>query len=754
MQRLAELAESRGIDTGVTVAEDDVHELLEATTEALRVTYRELEDISWRVVDRYGQGDQDAPAPERRNVVKKARLAWKQDPQAGAYVSLMNDFALGRGIPKPRCKDELVQEIVDEAWDDPDNKRVLTTFGAQLALNTDLSIQCNVFVLGFDDGKDGRFKLGLLQHDAVEAAVRDPENYLRVLYYVAKFKRQRWDFVNDRPAMDDLTPPKTLYYEAWGALDEAMEERESAPPGADMLPLDAPPPSKMGRGKVYHLALNRTTEMVFGWPEMARTIRWFSAYNDLMAARVDVAKAVASLIMKRKIKGTPDQLARTAAKYLSRESPLAARQSFRGAIPAGPANASIVTENENVTHEPFNLDSRSANAQQDSRMIGAQVSAGHRFPRSYFGDQEAGSLATATSLELPVLKAVEARQEVLQGLVRWFIDAVIEKAVDDGRIPKELTPEELAKEQQRRAEVVQDVLGWDADTAGSGSGEEGFGEKMGAGAAASANLMAAKLQEAGLSEKDARREAAKILRAAGYQDSHDDENSLQRDLSYDFNLPSPLRRQMQELITAVTTMAQAFDPDNTNVELSRALLTVGLTEGLEVNDAADIVEKVFPPGYKTMAQKQFEMQASAATQQQAAARPNPFGPESQGQDVPSGPGGQAVKPGPDGKPPNGIGGARPAEMAYPQLQHALMEGRVTRRRDGTYLVWPSRPPLELEEADGVIVGSLEDLPEDVEVLTRGETREQFDDFDRDVTSVALDVLKRSTATPSTNGNGG
>lgn len=699
IERVAGLAESRGVDLGIHVAD---HDLVEAYAGALRSTWRELEDLGWQVLDYSGGNPQESSAPARKKMVAKSKTAWMNDPQAGAYVALMNDFVLGRGFPRPRCKDQLVQTIVDEAWDDEDNKRVLTSFKAQLALNTDLSIQCNVFPLGFDDGKDGRFKLGLLQHDAVETAVRDPENYLRVLYYLARFKRQEWDFANDRPKMD-AQPSRVLYYENWGALDEAKKQREEAPDGADMLPLDEPPTGKLGRGKVYHLALNRTTEMVFGWPEMARSIRWFSAYNDLMAARVDIATAVASLVMKRKTKGTPDQMARTAARYLSRESPLASTQLLpRGALPAP---GSTVVENENVTHEPFNLDSRAANAAQDARMVGAQISAAHRFPRSYFGDQEAGSLATATSLELPVLKSVEARQEIWESLVRWFVQCVIDKAVEDGLLPTELTPKERAEKALKQKPDVGPAV-----------------DEPDAAVAPPAGAPPLALQAAGTA-------------------AHAEEDEGERDLSFDFSLPSPLRRQMPELVAAITQMAQTFDPDNTNVELSRALLMIGLSEALEVADAADIVDLVFPPGYKTMATKQFE--------QQQAPPANPFAPEAAGTPVPSGEGGQAVKPGPDGKPPGGIGGALPAETAYPQLQQALVEGRVSRRRDGTFRIWDRRPPAELIEADEIVVGSLQDLPEDLEMEVLADTRDQFDEFDRDVLSVAVDVLTR----PNGNGNG-
>ena len=98
-----------------------------------------------------------------------------------------------------------------------------------------------------------------------------------------------------------------------------------------------------------------------------------------------------------------------------------------------------------------------------------------------------------------------------------------------------------------------------------------------------------------------------------------DEKSTERDLGYEFSMPSPLRRMMSDLVGAVVQIAQTFDPNNTNPELSRALLTIVLGEGLEVQDPADLVDQVLPKGHidpllkmqMDQAKQQQEMQAGA-----------------------------------------------------------------------------------------------------------------------------------------------
>ena len=308
-----------------------------------------------------------------------------------------------------------------------------------------------------------------------------------------------------------------------------------------------------------------------------------------------MAQASAAFIMKRRVKGTPQQLAKDAARLMSRSSGLAgnvAPDDPRAMGMSPPRPGSILEENESVQHEALNLSSQSGQAQQDANVIRAPISAAERFSQAYFGDASNSNLATATSLELPILKAVETRQEVFEGIFRWFIDRVIEKAVDDGRLDRELSAEELA------------------DVARQGPTPADFGQN---GQPAEQEALRAALIEAAADEARQGRELLDVarVRAQGQRDvwmvatrgaderthyrlveAHEekaeDEADTMRDLSYDFSMPSPLRRMMSDLIGAIVQIAQTFDPNNTNPELSRALLTIALGEGLEIQDPADI----------------------------------------------------------------------------------------------------------------------------------------------------------------------
>lgn len=582
VKRLVEVVEDR---TGYKLADSKHVELLEAEARDKRLLQRDLDLLAWTALNEAPGGAKDLKHEDRIKLSRKAQYVWERDPQAGAIVRLHNDFVFGRGLPKPKCHDPKVQEIVDEAWDDPDNQRILTSTEAQEALGVDLCLQANVFPLLFDDGADGKVKLGLLDFETVEDAVRDPNFRQRILYYKATVVEYAWDYKEDRPvtktALQEGGKPKVVYYEHWENVQVAEEQGQT---------VQKPPASKLGAGRVYHLRINRTSEMAFGVPEFRRLINWFNAYNAFMEARVDMAQAAAAYIMKRKVDGTKSQLEKMATQMLSRRSDLGAssiNDPSGGDIMRGPAPASILAETKGVTHEDFSLNTQSGNALQDGQMIRAQISAG-QFPQHYLGDVGNANLATATSMELPVLKHIENRQEAFEGLFRWFIDRVIEKAIEDGKLPEDLTPEEL--DEKRRREELEKNKGKKPEE------EQPFG------AAQPEDQQYAMLQahqeEVPEGEVPEDAPANGKVPAKAEADEELPEEDTKRDLGYDFSMPNPIRKMLTDLVTAISNIAKTFDPNGTNVELSRALLTIALGEGLEVEDPAALVERIFPPGYE------------------------------------------------------------------------------------------------------------------------------------------------------------
>ena len=633
--RSLELLESK---TGLTVERTQKLEYLEEAAVELGAQTRMLDLLGWTVLDHYSGREHEVKYESRKMMARRATHAWIHDPLVGGAVALMNDFVLGRGIPKPRCADDLVQEKVDEAWDDPDNRRALTEFTEQIALVTDLSLYSNLMFLLFDEGEDGKVKVSTLDYMTVSEAVTDPENRHRVLYYVAKEAKAKWDFKEHKwqiPVMGTPERFKTIYYEHWHNVKDADDEEDRDEP------LDKPKDADLGKGRVYHVRINRTKEMIFGIPEWQRTLRWATAYNDFMKSRVDMMKAAAAFIMERRVQGTPNQVAKLAAKAVSRTSPLAGNTfpidpdnpEDAGLIQSGPRPASVITSNEGVKHEPMRLDSGAGNAQIDASNLRSQFSASTRWPQHYLGAGDGPGLATATAMELPVLKMIETRQEVIESIYRWFIDRVIERGVESGQISEEIEPEREERE-ERRGERREERRPLTLERHLQEAQEEGR-------QFVHLGRVSAKPGERRhvLVTRDSKTftDYYKVIVEA-HEDKAADEEETQRDLSYEFSLPSPLKRMMSDLVGAIANIARTFDPNNSNLELSRTLLFVALGEGLEMENAGEIVNDIFPEGYVDPAVAAAQAQANMAGAEQNGQPPgNIFGPENAGKPFPSGP---------------------------------------------------------------------------------------------------------------------
>ena len=81
--------------------------------------------------------------------------------------------------------------------------------------------------------------------------------------------------------------------------------------------------------------------------------------------------------------------------------------------------------NEGVKMTPIKVDSGARNAYDDARMLRLQVSSATGIPGQYFGDISSGNLATAKTVELPMLKMFQSMQQVWEDFYRSIDEAVL-----------------------------------------------------------------------------------------------------------------------------------------------------------------------------------------------------------------------------------------------------------------------------------------------------------------------------------------
>lgn len=535
--------------TGLAISPAGELDTLRERSEAFGELANFSEDLADRALDfsqRYS-----APAESdiwhRRVLSFRSRRALVHDPIAGAEANLRSNFAFGRGISKPQATEDVVQEVIDRFWDDPVNRKKLTSFQAQRKRSNDLIASANLFP-GFVE-HNGRIRAVFLEPDEVTNIVPDPDDDEIPLYYVSRKRRQEWDFNQDqqKPVMGfEIKGGRelVLYFPHWRFVEEQI--RWAAETGEDAPPM--PPQQKRGSAWIDHVAINQIGRTQFGIPPMARTLRFYSAMNQLTEAQVAMRQGAASIIAQRTRRGGHKDIQRAAAGVLNMVGDIGARRFGSRAEGSEPHNAgpgtdpkvakapppagSWFTANEGERLEAVNLSSGASQAAQDAQIVRAPLAAASGFGQHYLGDPSSTTLAGGTTLELPTLMEVSAWQETFEGLYRFYTERAIEAAVRAGQL------------------------------GGLVPSDPGDGRS---------------LQDLRLPE-----------------DKAEMEKRLGIDLGYSFEMPYPGRRNLPDVVSAVVAMASGFDPMGVDKPFRRNLLDFFARHGLLVEDPAKWVEEALP----------------------------------------------------------------------------------------------------------------------------------------------------------------
>jgi hypothetical protein len=553
--------------TGLTVAPAEEVSSLRENAEYIGPYMDEVEDMAANVLDYIGGRPHEVQASHRRRLAQQSRIALIHDPLAGAEAQLRSNFAFGRGISKPQAKDPEVQKIIDRAWRDPNNERKLTSFEAQRHRSNEMLTAANLFMTMFT--ANGQVRVGFRDADDVTDVVTDPEDDETPLWYVVRKRKMEWDY-----SLHQYKP--VLGYELENGMERVwylehfrnvtdLEEWASKTGAA--VP-ERPDAAHTLPGQIEHFRINRIGRSQFGVPPWARTLRYYTALNQLAESQVQMRQGAASIIAQRIRRGTgPRDLMKNVSGVMARTGELASanfRRSAqggppdavgpgtepRGAVPP-PAAGSWFQGFEHDRLEAVNLRSGAGEALQDAQIVRAPIAASSGFGQHYLGDASSTNLASATTLELPTLMEVSAWQETFEGIYRFFTDRAIEAAVLAGQLGGMLAENET------------------------------FDERP--------------LQELHLEE-----------------DQEEMELRTGRDLNYTFQMPYPGRRNLPDVTAAVATTLLSVDPGGRNWALREAMLDFLFRHGFQTEDPSANVEEIVKEG------KRIQKENEAKAQQEAA----------------------------------------------------------------------------------------------------------------------------------------
>lgn len=384
--------------------------------EALTSVSRALEDVNWTnlsIDPREGRAEQYTMA-DRRALMARSRLYVRQNPLAKQASTLLVNYVLGQGISLTAANKTLIARIVDEFWESPVNRETFTGHQSMAEFLQGAFADGAQYLVLFPDTDAGTVELGAIDPMFVDDVLHDPDNWRIPKWYRVRRPRSNFDF--KAGTYESSGDDEIVYYRHW---------RNSDPLGGKDTP------SKVEEGLVYPC---RRGKGKFGTSDLQAAVDWLKAHKDFMEDRATISRAAAAIAWKKKRKNSgANDIAAEVARMQS---------SLRGAISGAgydsnppPVAGSTVVENESSTLEWVKTDTGGPAALADERILRMMVGSGMGgIPNHYFGDEANANLATATAMELPLLKMYEGWQKWLADIVSDLITFTLETAHEAGRI--------------------------------------------------------------------------------------------------------------------------------------------------------------------------------------------------------------------------------------------------------------------------------------------------------------------------------
>jgi hypothetical protein len=301
----------------------------------------------------------------------------------------------------------LVYEVLQAFIDDPKNQAELTTHQARMVKETELQLFANVFFVFFTNRSTGRVRVRTIHPDEVEDVICNPQDSKDPWYYVRTWTMEKWDPTSGRR----LLTTETAYYPDWRYNPEGGHPTSI---GDKSVMVDQP---------VYHVAVNKLSDMKFGVSEVYASIDWAKAYKDFLSDWATIVRAYSRFAWQVTTKGGAAGVA--AAK--SRLGTTLSASSGRETNPP-PATGSAFVATEGVSVQPIKTAGATTDA-EDGRRLLLMAGAGMGIFEHYFGDPSTGNLATATAMERPMELMFRDRQTLWADVHRNIAGYVIDQAI-------------------------------------------------------------------------------------------------------------------------------------------------------------------------------------------------------------------------------------------------------------------------------------------------------------------------------------
>jgi hypothetical protein len=410
----------------------NVPELAEAFTRAdIELA---LDDRGWLSSRQQSSGG-ELDSATRITYLNKSRMYWLRDPLAKQAVRLWTDYSLGTGISYNASPEKLKK--IDAFFKHRRNRRILSSEG-QRKSSKKLLVDGEVFFAIFTQ-PDGSKIIRWVDPAQITHIVSNPDDCEHILGY----RRVIPD------AKTGGAKNKALFYADWTADEEdrAMMSRMEVENDKVVLQKDV---------VIYPIPFDSIHQRGNGL--LTASLDWTREHRRFMEARVAITQALSKYAHKLTVKGGQNVVNKVAA---SLQSTFVTSQPNTPERNPKPAAGGTFVQNDGLDLQAVPKMTGAGDAATDGNQLKLMVCAGVGVMLHYMGDPSTGNLATATAMELPMLKMFESYQELWKDaymdIIRIVLDEDnedgVEEEADEPVVPPEGEPATVDEEQETVVEL-------------------------------------------------------------------------------------------------------------------------------------------------------------------------------------------------------------------------------------------------------------------------------------------------------------
>lgn len=367
-----------------------------------------LEDVGWLRMTAFG--DRDFSVAGLQRIRRLARMSFLKNPLIHHAVEVKADYVWGQSV-SISARSEEINDVIQKFLDDPKNTSSFTGHQARLEQDRELTVEGDIFVAMFTNGKTGRIIIRTIFPDEIKDIITNPDDSMEPWYY-----RREWSqpvFDPDKGGIINAAS-RRAFYPDW-RLRYSTEVDRVDKIGESPVIWDAP---------IYHIKVGGIGGMKFGVPEIYSALDWARAVKENLEDHASILRALAQFAFNLKVKGGKDAV-KAGRKRL--ESTLSADGAgMMETNPPSVRGSTFIAADGAAVLEPIKTAGATTHPDESQRLW-LMTAAGTSIPETILsGNADAGSWATAKTLDRPTELHMANRQQLWADVYRDILGYVID----------------------------------------------------------------------------------------------------------------------------------------------------------------------------------------------------------------------------------------------------------------------------------------------------------------------------------------